>query len=1351
MHHQRRCPRARGAGGLSPLVLLALLALMVGLALPATGFGVTATVKVFAGGDRTTSNTATGYATDLKDVVFQWAPSGTTAWSDLCTTLADGTCTVTKDFGSGVSKIRVRVKSAPAGFNTVDQISFSGGSAQAGFDVNYWGTRADLSEDPTASNLASTPAEVSLKTSGTNEVRATSYRGGWNNNTVQPSTDRFVLRRDNPQWPNQCGVRIRLVLDVSGSTNNPDGTKANFINAAKAFIEAMKNTPTTLEMQKFSYSSSDLGSFDISTTAGVTNAKAAVDSAYANPSGGTNWDGALWDARTSQAEVVVFLTDGNPTVSRDYPSGSGYIGGSGSTVTQADVTNAIASANLVKKGVAPTGGSAVSKRIVVVGAGPNISATNLKVLSGPTLNDDYFMATDLSKLTEELQKVASRFCGATVNVKKFVDGSAVTSADPWTFGPKGPVASGVTSVPTLNTGTVQTDNLGVATISLNNVPVSPGTSLTVAETPKAGVSFKGATCKKRTNPAASNFPTVEEAETAGGLNNQVVMSGINRADTWDCTFSNRKDVGSLVITKTLDAPTGVVPAGTKFKVDVKCTKSGSSDLNYNNLEITYPTPGSVTQAGIPEGYSCTVTEQAPTVIPGYTWESATFTGNPASIVKNQSAAVGVKNTLTRDLGNLEVVKSLSPSEDPGTFDLSATGTGLTAGTNLSALGVGDGEGIPSTVVPTGTYTVAEAAAEGSGLANYTSSIACYQRTDEGVADEPFVATEGNGTSLSGVAVAKGEDVLCVISNTRKTVDVTVQKQVIGGTDDPTTFDMTFTGQEPFALADDQSTTFTVNVGDEQTLTEQEITDEGYAFDSIYCTDGESRIGEVDGQSISFTPSSTDDIFCRVVNTRLAKLIVKKDVLGTDATDAEFGFTLDSAAVDQELVAPAVANADFTLVNGGSKTLILDPSRDYTLDETAMPDGYGFVSVSCTLSTNPEPSAYVDFPIDQNASQVNLGEFDAGDIVTCTYTNQKLPTVKVTKQVVGGNGDATKFDLSLTPNAPAPVQDAGPFQLADNQSETFTVAPGSYTLAEGDVPAGYQFTDIACTIERAPVHPEAAQDSSATIGLEAGDNADCVVTNTKLPTLKVSKTLTGASAAGDTSVFPITVNGTQFASLKGGEASAVTIMPIGTYQVVEGAMPANLADGSSYAFTSAVCTVNGAQAGAASGQGVALDLKAGENAVCVFTNAKVPPVETGGEVVPPAPPVVTPVAKLAITKTAPKKAVSGKRFVYTIRVRNTSKVVARQVVMTDPLPRGLVFVRSTPKGTVKGRTVTVKLGNMKPGQVKTVKVTVRSIKTLKGKRVNVATAVASNAKAVRAKAPTVFRPVPKRVIKPAVTG
>ena len=1023
MHHQRRCPRARGAGGLSPLVLLALLALMVGLALPATGFGVTATVKVFAGGDRTTSNTATGYATDLKDVVFQWAPSGTTAWSDLCTTLADGTCTVTKDFGSGVSKIRVRVKSAPAGFNTVDQISFSGGSAQAGFDVNYWGTRADLSEDPTASNLASTPAEVSLKTSGTNEVRATSYRGGWNNNTVQPSTDRFVLRRDNPQWPNQCGVRIRLVLDVSGSTNNPDGTKANFINAAKAFIEAMKNTPTTLEMQKFSYSSSDLGSFDISTTAGVTNAKAAVDSAYANPSGGTNWDGALWDARTSQAEVVVFLTDGNPTVSRDYPSGSGYIGGSGSTVTQADVTNAIASANLVKKGVAPTGGSAVSKRIVVVGAGPNISATNLKVLSGPTLNDDYFMATDLSKLTEELQKVASRFCGATVNVKKFVDGSAVTSADPWTFGPKGPVASGVTSVPTLNTGTVQTDNLGVATISLNNVPVSPGTSLTVAETPKAGVSFKGATCKKRTNPAASNFPTVEEAETAGGLNNQVVMSGINRADTWDCTFSNRKDVGSLVITKTLDAPTGVVPAGTKFKVDVKCTKSGSSDLNYNNLEITYPTPGSVTQAGIPEGYSCTVTEQAPTVIPGYTWESATFTGNPASIVKNQSAAVGVKNTLTqnvgslvitktldaptgvvpagtkfkvdvkctksgssdlnynnleityptpgsvtqagipegysctvteqaptvipgytwesatftgnpasivknqsaavgvkntltRDLGNLEVVKSLSPSEDPGTFDLSATGTGLTAGTNLSALGVGDGEGIPSTVVPTGTYTVAEAAAEGSGLANYTSSIACYQRTDEGVADEPFVATEGNGTSLSGVAVAKGEDVLCVISNTRKTVDVTVQKQVIGGTDDPTTFDMTFTGQEPFALADDQSTTFTVNVGDEQTLTEQEITDEGYAFDSIYCTDGESRIGEVDGQSISFTPSSTDDIFCRVVNTRLAKLIVKKDVLGTDATDAEFGFTLDSAAVDQELVAPAVANADFTLVNGG---------------------------------------------------------------------------------------------------------------------------------------------------------------------------------------------------------------------------------------------------------------------------------------------------------------------------------------------------------------------------------------------------------------------------------------------------
>jgi hypothetical protein len=89
-------------------------------------------------------------------------------------------------------------------------------------------------------------------------------------------------------------------------------------------------------------------------------------------------------------------------------------------------------------------------------------------------------------------------------------------------------------------------------------------------------------------------------------------------------------------------------------------------------------------------------------------------------------------------------------------------------------------------------------------------------------------------------------------------------------------------------------------------------------------------------------------------------------------------------------------------------------------------------------------------------------------------------------------------------------------------------------------------------------------------------------------------------------------------------------------------------------------------------------------------------------------------------------------------------------MVDPLPRGVVYLRSSPRASVRGRTITVRLGNMRPGQVKRVRVVVRSIPTLRGRRVNIAAARAANAPVVRARAATVFRPVVRRVI-PVVTG
>jgi uncharacterized repeat protein (TIGR01451 family) len=198
----------------------------------------------------------------------------------------------------------------------------------------------------------------------------------------------------------------------------------------------------------------------------------------------------------------------------------------------------------------------------------------------------------------------------------------------------------------------------------------------------------------------------------------------------------------------------------------------------------------------------------------------------------------------------------------------------------------------------------------------------------------------------------------------------------------------------------------------------------------------------------------------------------------------------------------------------------------------------------------------------------------------------------------------------------------------------------------------------------------------------------------------------------------------------------------------------------YALKSISCSI-----GAASGTSWVFTPQAGDMVTCTITNTFTPPPPpppdvpetpenppgiTTGTPTPPAVVTRTLSPRLAITKVAPSRARAGDTLVYTIRVRNTGRAIARNVVMSDPLPTGLTFVRASRPSSVTGRTVTTKLGNLRPGQARVVKITVRAAANVKGRKVNVATARATNVRPVRDAAPTVFRPLVRRVI-PAVTG
>ena len=90
-----------------------------------------------------------------------------------------------------------------------------------------------------------------------------------------------------------------------------------------------------------------------------------------------------------------------------------------------------------------------------------------------------------------------------------------------------------------------------------------------------------------------------------------------------------------------------------FTINYNCRAGYSGLVNF--------APGSPARiSGIPTGSTCTVTEAAPELIPGYTWGTVIYT--PASVAisaKDQTFNINVDNSITRDPGSLQIIKTLN--------------------------------------------------------------------------------------------------------------------------------------------------------------------------------------------------------------------------------------------------------------------------------------------------------------------------------------------------------------------------------------------------------------------------------------------------------------------------------------------------------------------------------------------------------------------------------------------------------------------------------------------------------------------------------------------------------------------
>ena len=179
------------------------------------------------------------------------------------------------------------------------------------------------------------------------------------------------------------------------------------------------------------------------------------------------------------------------------------------------------------------------------------------------------------------------------------------------------------------TGTVSVSAGGSSTV--NDIPT--GTQCTVSETPP-------------TPPNGYTFGTPTFSPSA-------TVTITTKAATVEVTTNNTltRDLGNLKLSKSLTGgPTATTVPSPSATTAAPATPA--SRVAAGSFE---------TVSGIPTGTECTVSETTPTPPTGYTFGTPTFSPSATVTISTKDATfeVTANNTITRDMGNLKLAKSLT--------------------------------------------------------------------------------------------------------------------------------------------------------------------------------------------------------------------------------------------------------------------------------------------------------------------------------------------------------------------------------------------------------------------------------------------------------------------------------------------------------------------------------------------------------------------------------------------------------------------------------------------------------------------------------------------------------------------
>ncbi|MDT0559303.1 VWA domain-containing protein, partial [Ichthyenterobacterium sp. W332] len=179
--------------------------------------------------------------------------------------------------------------------------------------------------------------------------------------------------------PSCNDFKVILVLDESGSIGFEPSAEGDVEQATIDLANALKGTGAELAIVQFSTNSSITSFSTYSNYNNVDQAYVDALTAYLptgyDPDGCTNWEAALDDVITlnniQTADIVLFMSDGNPTVS------VGDTGGN-CNVQQKFLDAALDESCTIKE---------QGSHLFMLGVGNNISLANLQAISGPILDD----------------------------------------------------------------------------------------------------------------------------------------------------------------------------------------------------------------------------------------------------------------------------------------------------------------------------------------------------------------------------------------------------------------------------------------------------------------------------------------------------------------------------------------------------------------------------------------------------------------------------------------------------------------------------------------------------------------------------------------------------------------------------------------------------------------------------------------------------------------------------------------------------------------------------------------------------------------------------------------------------